>query len=688
MIFGDMASMDPIVSALGWALTHFFWQGVVVGGVFLLGKHLIDPSRPNVRYVFGLCCMLALLAAPIVTAYLVYQEQVISQEQAAHQPLGGMQFGSVIPTSLGSESPVPDALALNRLSAVEAASQDISSIADRLMPLVVFGWALGVLFMSLRVGFDWYRMVRLVRVGVKPLAPRLQAKADELFELFGIRRVVSVLESSIVAVPTVLGWFKPVILLPTSSLSGLTIEQLELVIAHELGHIRRFDYLVNLFQVFVETLLFYHPVVRWISQDVRNEREKCCDDLVVTRCGNRLEYAKALSNLATIHRISSMRPALAATDGQLVERIERIVCQHAEPNQKGANGNLLVAMLFAVAIFAASRVAEPLSSIDTGRGAFGDRLVMEILFNRIPSQTNALLSPFEQAKAILNDPQPQAIIEQQTTSTEVVVETTAQTTQTEVKPIEQSEPATASIKKTSAGVETLVNPSIVNTEKVVLNKASTVEDAPSSVLPKPQDAVVNTVIVEAQRTRVAVNQLPLATLNVPILDVDQNVRSLETPFNLNTIPIADNDNLQVAAYTPEVPVAEASEKAVEVELIQEVALVRPHIVKKVAPRYPDRARGFDRSGYVTIEYSVASSGRPTSIKVIESHPKRLFDRSAKKAMRAWRFDPTSSLAFKGKRFSQRFDFSISEKGSAKTSLVSSNKSCPLVTGSRICKTKS
>ena len=112
-----------------------------------------------------------------------------------------------------------------------------------------------------------------------------------------ITRAITLFESTLVDVPTVIGFVKPVILLPASVLGGLTPQQLEAILAHELAHIRRHDYIVNLLQSLLETLLFYHPAVWWLSRRIRIEREHCCDDLAVSLCGDPLVYARALADL-------------------------------------------------------------------------------------------------------------------------------------------------------------------------------------------------------------------------------------------------------------------------------------------------------------------------------------------------------------------------------------------------------
>ena len=141
------------------------------------------------------------------------------------------------------------------------------------------------------------------------------------------------LESAAVTVPTLVGWVRPVVLLPAAALSGLTPEQLEAILAHELAHVRRHDYLVNLLQSLVETLLFYHPAVWWVSAEVRAEREHCCDDLAVAVCGDRLVYVSALAELTSMERRAF---ALAATDGSLLDRVRRILGRPVERAPRAA----------------------------------------------------------------------------------------------------------------------------------------------------------------------------------------------------------------------------------------------------------------------------------------------------------------------------------------------------------------
>src|SRR3989442_88229 len=142
-----------------------------------------------------------------------------------------------------------------------------------------------------------------------------------------VSRPVRVVGSAVVQVPAVVGWLRPVILLPASALTGLTPQQLDVLLAHELAHVRRYDYLVNLVQSAIEILLFYHPAVRWVSRRVREEREHCCDDLAVAVCGDAHLYARALLMMESLR---AKTPALALSaagtqGGALLRRVPRVV---------------------------------------------------------------------------------------------------------------------------------------------------------------------------------------------------------------------------------------------------------------------------------------------------------------------------------------------------------------------------
>src|SRR5437870_3197950 len=142
----------------------------------------------------------------------------------------------------------------------------------------------------------WATPRRLATAGTRPVSEAWRQALARLARQLRVSRPVRLLASALIEVPAVIGWWRPVILIPVSVLAGggLTPLQLDALLAHELAHVRRHDYLVNLLQAVVETLLFYHPAVWWVSARVREERERCCDDLAVAACGDVRVYATAL----------------------------------------------------------------------------------------------------------------------------------------------------------------------------------------------------------------------------------------------------------------------------------------------------------------------------------------------------------------------------------------------------------
>ncbi len=176
---------------------------------------------------------------------------------------------------------------------------------------------------------------------------------------------MAVFESALTAVPTLVGWLAPVILLPASAISGLTAEQLEAILAHELAHVRRHDYLVNLLQTLVETLLFYHPAVWWLSRKIRQERELCCDDIAVELCGDRIAYARALATLEE-RRMDQPSWVMAASGGVLANRIRRVL---GRPQPAGTDRLSLVTVLAAVLLvfFVVGRAGGPLDAASQPR---------------------------------------------------------------------------------------------------------------------------------------------------------------------------------------------------------------------------------------------------------------------------------------------------------------------------------
>jgi beta-lactamase regulating signal transducer with metallopeptidase domain len=324
----------PWAQALGWSLVHFLWQGAAIALLAWIGLLLLRGASARARYGWACGALLLMVMAPAFTLWLLH-------------PLP--------PSS-------PDTLALNLPRSQPALIALPPPQAWRLaleacLPWLLLGWAMGVLALSARFLGSWLRVQRLRRRTAGPVPSEWHLVLSRLCRDLRVTRTVRLLQSAAVEVPTVLGWLRPLILLPACALAGLAPLQLEVILAHELAHVRRGDFLLNLVQSLVEILLFYHPAVWWLSSRIRAERELCCDDVAATLCGDPLLLARALTDLETLREPLSPAPthlAMAANGGSLMHRIRHLL-QPALPITSGARAATLT--LLAASLLGAAGVA-------------------------------------------------------------------------------------------------------------------------------------------------------------------------------------------------------------------------------------------------------------------------------------------------------------------------------------------
>jgi beta-lactamase regulating signal transducer with metallopeptidase domain len=322
---------------IGWTLVHSVWQIALVMALFAIGTLALRRSSANARYVLGCLALLAMVAWPaetLITMSLENLEQPPSTATVATLP--------AMSTTAAADAVTFEAAPLPGLDAAPQPSFEVSThdwaagwenvvgVARRglrrlepALPWAAVSWVVGASLLALRPLRGLIVVRRLKSHGLAPLSTELRKLAGQLMMRLRVHAAVQIAESALIEVPTVVGYFRPMVLLPASAVTGLSTAQLEMIVAHELAHIRRHDYLVNLLQTVIEALLFYHPGVWWVSSQVRREREHCCDDVAMNVCGNRSEYVRALYTLES--RRQATAPALAASGGSLVQRVQRIV---------------------------------------------------------------------------------------------------------------------------------------------------------------------------------------------------------------------------------------------------------------------------------------------------------------------------------------------------------------------------
>src|ERR1700730_1181106 len=310
-----MTSMMKWVSpsamqSLGWALLHFLWQGTALAA--LAAGAMALCSRASQRYLVGLAVLGLMLLAPLATFF--YGHQRSGEGAIAKSSRIAMAESATIRNRTVARSSAQPFLI--------ARSIPLAPSLDAL-PWLVEAWLLGVAFFSLRSAGGFLLLDPDPRPQSSVVSERVLEICSTLQDRIGLNRAIDFCECKWLQAPAVIGWFRPVVFLPVTALTGLSEEQLEAVIAHELAHIQRFDPFVNVFQVCVETLLFYHPAIWWLNKKIRAEREHCCDDIAVALCGNAVEYAAALTLMEEWR--SAPVFAMAANRGPLTERIVRVL---------------------------------------------------------------------------------------------------------------------------------------------------------------------------------------------------------------------------------------------------------------------------------------------------------------------------------------------------------------------------
>jgi beta-lactamase regulating signal transducer with metallopeptidase domain len=336
---------QPLVAALGWALLHFVWQGTLMA--LLLGGllRILRQRSANARYAVACAALLVMAVLPLAT--MVKINSSMPAKEAGESPLMPAGKTALHPLTVETEAVIAPTQKSLAGASIQLWPSNWFERLEPLLPWAILLWLLGVAFFSLRLGRAWIYTQRLRVRGTRPLVEEWQQALQRLCRQLRVTRPVRFLESTFITVPTVIGWLRPVILLPVGALTGLSPQQLESIIAHELAHIRRHDYLINLLQAVIETLLFYHPAVWWVSRRIGQERELCCDDVAVAVCGDPLTYARALFEMEQL-RAARPQLAVAANGGLLMNRIERLVGVRPQPANRFAGGLACLLVLTAV----------------------------------------------------------------------------------------------------------------------------------------------------------------------------------------------------------------------------------------------------------------------------------------------------------------------------------------------------
>lgn len=345
--FAQLSTL-PLVHVLGWTLLHFCWQGTLVALLLACVLGFLPSRASHPRYVAACVAMALMVVLPLITfAVLAAQVQARPELFTAAPPAQNLEPALSNPLATSAE---PWTVRCERA-------------LNQSLPAVIGFWLAGVLVLLCRLNLGLMATKKIKLLAVEPAVAELETMVQALRGRLGVAQTIRLLHSARVQAPTVIGWLRPVILIPLGCVTRLSSAQIEAILAHELAHVRRHDYLVNLVQSVVETVLFYHPAVWWVSSRIRREREHCCDDLAVAVCGDRLAYAKALSFLEERRR-PAPAGAFAATGGVLKMRIARVLGVKQATVFPRAAAVILLVMVGAAATLAALGAARAQSATE------------------------------------------------------------------------------------------------------------------------------------------------------------------------------------------------------------------------------------------------------------------------------------------------------------------------------------
>lgn len=326
---------DEVVKALGWAFLHSLWIGALLSVFFLCVQWLFRNSSADKKYIIGLCFMLLM---PLMVAIAFFDAY---QEEAAYPSDAYLSQSPVINIYPASSTPLRESY-----SPVETAWwHDLKSFYfERYHSILVGVWLLGIALYSLHQLGGYFYTNRLRRHGLATPTDQIRQLFAGLLKQTAVKRNVELMESFLIKAPVVIGTFKPMVLLPVGLAAGLAISEIEAILAHEIAHIRRNDFLVNILQSCVEVVFFFHPAIWIIGSSIRSERENCCDDFAVATNGDRIGLARALAHVEDWRQHdtgSTLALGFSGTKNSLLNRIKRIINNKHMKTQENKPGYLL-----------------------------------------------------------------------------------------------------------------------------------------------------------------------------------------------------------------------------------------------------------------------------------------------------------------------------------------------------------
>lgn len=645
---------SPFLYSLSLTLLHFLWQGLLVALVLKSALLIISNKKPQLRYALSSLAMLANFLLPLITFSIIYRAELAFSKVST----------SVLTlTELIQELKQTDSL---------FAYQELTGFFSSFLPYIALLWLASVTLLASKLLIEIYNVNKLPQQNCIEPEPQLAIRFNELAQQLNLTISPKLLISLKVDVPMAIGWLKPVVLIPASMISGLNKAQLEMLILHELAHIRRYDYLVNFLQTFVEILLFFHPAVLWVSKQMRNEREYCSDDIAVKHCGDAVAYAHTLADTATLctkahhhhHTIPSL--AMAASGGDLKQRVVRLVDHHCAPQNNISKWFASATIIFSVLLLSSKQLLTmPLidlwhkeypwqsntdstagnnSSLESNLVTWGNNSSP----NQLPNSSIAsqLLTPEQAEQTNI------VTVEQAETKEAIAAKTPSSITlPTEAVANEQSiQVDNKTQRENPFSIMANTQPASDYTEFKTASTASMVEKAFENTNSHHKNSSINNPYAEelsqlaAEEARYAPSK-PISTANQSIANSRIKPQTSKKALNqeqtllnnelLTRVENSQNNSVLNIGSSSLPPSTPTDAFTLHAEPMWDAAKQ----VKTVNPVYPSVAKRKGIEIDIKVNFTIDINGRVKDIDIVHQHKANYFKSAIRSAIKQWRFLP-------------------------------------------------
>ncbi|MET1253718.1 M56 family metallopeptidase [Aliikangiella maris] len=636
---------EHVISNVAYTLGHFCWQATIIGLLLKLILNFTSKHALYFRYYSCLGALIFCLIAPIYTfTHYSNADSFKQSDLYTLQPTNLLNHQDISDSNgFISIAKDPNQSHLSYMSVDRDSSQDDwtidktnTSFYEQISnhQILVLIWGIGVCFMLFKFIFDLHKTFLLTKRGILPVDSELNIAFVNLCAQLNIDKPVKIFRSSLVNVPVVIGWLKPTILLPLAITVGLDKKQLELIIAHELAHVKREDFLINLIQGVMQVLFFFHPAIYWINRALREEREYICDAIAIQNAPKdsqnkrphiellKLDLAKALLRIEELKEGNLSLVAVAATDGHLKRRVDRILTQHKR--QLISLESLCVAFLAIIVSFTSLAFTSNTFTAETfASETFTEQtFAKENLTNRNFLSENLHMGTFSDFPIVERLESKRSVINTSTINTSTINVPTVNTTSDNTRAETVGGVNSSIIDGTSQSGKVITrqnddNPLVLASasQHPVLALPTIVPKQSAKVDPKPMH------IAKPQQ----INRQAKIALNL----------AHQTDFSSVTVPVGTTG-------------AKTSLQAVQADLLRlntklasrqtSVQYKEPKAIYTPYPGYPAEAYTSQLSGKIKVDFTIDARGRVTDLNFSDG-ASWLFVREIKDKLKQWRYKP-------------------------------------------------